>query len=189
MSELRFYKHRRHINKKTKMKYLIMVLIGIGVAALAVALTLALGKTEVMNDASMSPTIEHSEHVLVDRAKYLFFSPGRNDIIAFAPNKGERSNVYIRRIIGMPGDTIVVKDGRLYINGEKLEDTFSEEVIKNPGVADSEIKVGEDEYFVLGDNRNLSEDSRSEVIGNVKKMEIIGKVWLRTVPFNKMGFI
>ncbi|MBR5337256.1 MAG: signal peptidase I [Lachnospiraceae bacterium] len=171
------------------MKYLIIALIGIGVAVLAVALTLAFGKMEIMNDTSMQPTIDHSEHLLVDRVRYLIFSPGRNDIIAFAPNKGERSNVYIRRIIGMPGDTVLIKDGRLYINGELYEDEFSKEVIKNPGIADDEIKVGEDEYFVLGDNRNLSEDSRSEIIGNVMRMEIIGKVWFRTAPFNKAGFI
>lgn len=189
MSELQFYKRRRHINKKTKIKYLIIALIGIGVAALAVALTFAFGKMELMNDAGMQPTIEHSERLLVDRVSYAVFSPKKNDIIAFSTNKGERSNVYIRRVIGMPGDKIRIYDGQIYINGEKYEDSFTGEPIKNPGIADDEITVGADEYFVLGDNRNLSEDSRSEVIGNVSKNEIIGKVWFRSAPFNRMGLI
>ncbi len=189
MSELQFYKHRRRINKKTKIKYLIYILIGLGVIFLAVVLTLGFGKREVMGDAGMTPTFEHSERFLIDRVRYQFFSPKRNDIIAFAPNEGERSVVYIRRIIGVPGDTVRIDNGVLYLNGEKYEDEHSAEPIKNPGVADEEIVVGEDEFFVLGDNRNLSEDSRSEAIGNVKKREIIGKVWLRVAPFNRLGLI
>ncbi len=189
MSELQFYRHRRRINKKTKIKYLVLILIGIGVAFLAVALALAFGKKEVVGDSGMQPTFEHSERVLVDRVRYRFFAPKRNDIIAFAPNEGERASVYIRRIVGIPGDTIIIKNGAVYLNGEKYEDGFSAELIKNPGAADEEIKVGEDEYFVLGDNRNLSEDSRSEIIGNVKKREIIGKVWFRVSPFDRLGLV
>ena len=189
MSELKFYRHRRRINKKTKIKYLIIILAGLGVAGLAVLLTVGFGKREIVEDSGMSPTIEHSQSVLIDRVRYNFFSPGRDDIIAFSPNEGEGATVRIRRIIGLPGDTLVIKGGRLYLNGEKYEDSFSEEAIKNPGIADEEIKVGEDEYFVLGDNRNLSEDSRSEIIGNVAKKDIIGKVWFRVSPIDRFGFI
>lgn len=186
-SELRFYKHRRHVNKKTKVKYLIRALIGLGVAALAVVLTIAYGKRESVGDAGMGPTLEHGQVVLIDRFAYNVFSPKKNEIIAFAPNGGERSIVYVRRIIGLPGDKIRIDKGKIYLNGEEYQDKFTTEPIKLPGLADSEVTVGEDEYFVLGDNRNLSEDSRSEAIGNVKKKDILGKVWFRAAPITSMG--
>lgn len=186
-SELRFYKHRRHVNKKTKVKYLIRALIGLGVAALAVVLTIAFGKRESVGDAGMSPTLEHGQVVLIDRAAYNMFSPKKNEIIAFAPNGGERSIVYVRRIIGLPGDRIQIIKGKIYLNGEEYQDKYTTEPIKLPGLADSEVTVGEDEYFVLGDNRNLSEDSRSEAIGNVKKKDILGKVWFRAAPITSIG--
>lgn len=188
-NELRFYKHRRRINKRTKIKYLIRVLIGLGVAAIAVLLTIAFGKRESVGDAGMSPTLEHGQVVMVDRVAYNLFSPKKNEIIAFAPNGGERSVVYVRRIIGLPGDRIQILKGKIYINGEEYQDKFTTEPIKLPGLADSEVTVGEGEYFVLGDNRNLSEDSRSEAIGNVKKKDIIGKAWFRAAPIFNMGFI
>lgn len=188
-NELRFYKHRRRINKKTKIKYLIRILIGLGVAALAVILTIAFGKRESVGDAGMQPTLDHGQVVMIDRVAYNIFSPKRNEIIAFAPNGGERSVVYVRRIIGLPGDKVQIIKGKMYVNGEEYQDKFATEPIKLPGLADSEVTVGENEYFVLGDNRNLSEDSRSEVIGNVKKKDILGKAWFRISPISKMGFI
>ena len=108
------------------------------------------------------------------------------DIVAFYPNGNEKSRYYIKRIIGEPGDTIQIQDGVVYVNGDALE-SANRESIENAGLAEEPVTVGEDEYFVLGDNRNNSEDSRYASIGNVKKEDIAGKVWFQTYPRNSMG--
>ena len=109
-------------------------------------------------------------------------------MIVFLPNGNEKSHYYIKRVIGVPGDKVQIKNGLLYVNGE-LYDVEDTETIKNAGLAEDEITVGEDEYFVLGDNRNSSEDSRYANIGNIKKEYIQGKAWFVARPFNKMGKI
>lgn len=78
-------------------------------------------------------------------------------------------------------------DGTVYIDGEALEEGYGLEVIQDPGRAVDEIELGEDEYFVLGDNRNNSTDSRAELVGNIHKDDIIGRAWVRIYPFEKFG--
>ena len=94
-----------------------------------------------------------------------------------------------RRVIACPGDTVQIKNGKVYINGALYKEDIVSASIEDPGVAADEVKLGDDEYFVLGDNRNSSEDSRMANIGNVKKDYIIGKAWFHFKGFGKMGLI
>ncbi len=139
--------------------------------------------------ASMDPTLEDGDNILVNRFVYKLFSPGKNDLVVFLPNGNEKSHYYVKRVIATPGDTVQIKDGNVYVNGEAFEETAAVAAIENAMLAEEEITVGEDEFFVLGDNRNNSEDSRYASIGNVKREHIIGKAWMVVSPWNRIGFL
>ena len=138
---------------------------------------------------SMSGTLESGDTVLVNRFVYQLFQPKPNDIIVFLPNGNEKSHYYIKRVIAVPGDTVQIIDGKVYVNEELFDEKIDNAYIENGLLAEEPIVVGEDEYFVLGDNRNNSEDSRYANIGNVKKEHILGKAWLIVSPWEKLGFI
>ena len=89
----------------------------------------------------------------------------------------------------MPGETVQVIDGMVYIDGEMLDETYGMEIMQYAGVASEPITLGEEEYFVLGDNRNNSSDSRDPSVGNIQEDQIIGKAFLRIWPFNKIGIL
>lgn len=108
---------------------------------------------------SMAPTLENGEKILVNRFIYKLFDPKQNDLVVFLPNGNEKSHYYIKRVIGVPGDTVQIKDGAVYVNGEAFVEEVNVSAIENALLAEEEITVGEDEYFLLGDNRNNSEDS------------------------------
>lgn len=151
-------------------------------------------RTEVKG-SSMYPTLEDGDNLIVDKISYRFTDPKRFDIIVFpvkSLDDGDDSEetYYIKRIIGLPGETVRIdEDGNIYINGEILEESYGAEVIKDPGRAAETITLGDDEYFVLGDNRNNSTDSRTDIVGNVKREDIIGKAWIRIYPFSKFGIL
>ncbi len=165
--------------------------IGIGIVVLGIALFIMvfIGMRSVVDGMSMYPTLEDREHVLVDKAIYKRSEPQRFDIIIFeAPYSN--TGYYIKRIIGLPGETVKVDyEGNIYIDGELLEEHYGAETIQDPGRAVVPVQVGENEYFVMGDNRNHSEDSRFEAVGNVSKDIILGKVTVRTFPLEKYGYI
>ncbi len=138
---------------------------------------------------SMSPTLENGDQILVNRFLYKLFEPGRNDLVVFSPNGNQKSHYYVKRIIGLPGDVIEIKDGIVYVNREPFPEKLEVEPVENALMAEQEIIVGEEEYFVLGDNRNNSEDSRYASIGNVKKDHITGKAWLRVYPWEEIGLL
>ena len=115
--------------------------------------------------------------------------PRPNDVIVFLPNGNEKSHYYIKRVIAVPGDTLQIKNGEVYVNGELFAEDVDVAQMEDAGLAAEEVTLGEDEYFVLGDNRNNSEDSRYANIGNIKKEYIIGKVWFRVAPFKDFGFL
>ena len=138
---------------------------------------------------SMSKTLNGGDQILVNRFVYKVTDPKTNDIVVFLPNGNEKSHYYVRRVIACPGDTVQIKNGKVYINGELYKEDIVSASIEDPGVAADEVKLGDDEYFVLGDNRNSSEDSRMANIGNVKKDYIIGKAWFHFKGFGKMGLI
>lgn len=138
---------------------------------------------------SMSETLESGDEILVNRFVYKVTDPKPNDIIVFLPNGNEKSHLYVKRVIAVSGDTVCIKNGAVYVNGELFEEEIDAASIEDAGLAAEEIVVGEDEFFVLGDNRNNSEDSRYANIGNVKKEYIIGKAWFRVAPWSGFGFI
>lgn len=143
-------------------------------------------RTEV-EGSSMEPTLQDGDNLIVDKISYRFHDPERFDIIVF-PFQYDRDTYYIKRIIGMPGESVRIDwDGNIYIDGELLEEGYGREVILDPGRAEEEILLDEDEYFVLGDNRNNSTDGRSERVGNIHRDNIIGRAWVRIYPFKKIG--
>ena len=136
----------------------------------------------------MKNTLDHGDQLIVDKITYRFKDPIRYDIIVF-PYKYEENTFYIKRIIGLPGETVQIADGEIYINGEVLRESYGREVIQDPGMAGEPIKLGEDEYFVLGDNRNASSDSREPSVGIIYRKDIVGRAWIRIWPLNKAGIL
>ena len=157
---------------------------------LALFIVKFVGQRTVVNGRSMEPTLQDGDNLIVDKLTYRFSDPKRFDIIVF-PYRYGKNEFYIKRIIGLPGERVRIDaSGSIYINGERLEENYGKEVIENPGDVFNEITLGDDEYFVLGDNRNNSSDSRLQYdVGNIKRKDIIGKAWLRVYPFNKFGFV
>lgn len=146
-------------------------------------------RTRVSGD-SMLNTLHDGDNLIVDKISYRFKDPERFDIIVF-PYQFAEDTYYIKRIIGLPGETVQIIDGYVYINGEKLEESYGREVIDSDkyGIAVEPVELGEDEYFVLGDNRNASSDSRFEDVGPLHRDELIGKAWIRIWPFDSFGTI
>ena len=140
---------------------------------------------------SMQPTLNDGDNLMVDKISYRFKDPERFDIIVF-PFVYKESTYYIKRIIGLPGETVQIdEEGKIYINGELLQESYGKEIIKeeNRGLAAAPITLGEDEYFVMGDNRNNSSDSRLAEVGNIKRDQIIGRAWVRIWPLKDMEII
>ena len=165
--------------------YLLIVLI------LTMIVIKYVGQRTVVDGSSMEPTLSHQDNLIVDKISYRFGEPERFDIIVFPFQYGE--NVYyIKRIIGLPGETVQIDtSGNIYINGELLKENYGKETIAAEcvGIAVNPIVLGEDEYFVLGDNRNYSEDSRFATVGNIKKENVIGKDWFEITGITDFGFI
>ena len=138
---------------------------------------------------SMSKTLNGGDQILVNRFVYKVTDPKTNDIVVFLPNGNEKSHYYVKRVIGVPGDTVQIRNGTVYVNGKAFDEETDVSSIEDAGLAAEEITLGQDEYIVLGDNRNNSEDSRYANIGNIKKDYIIGKAWFRIAPFSELGFL
>lgn len=147
------------------------------------------GQRTRVSGSSMEPMLTDGDNLIVDKISYRFRDPQRYDIIVF-PYKYEENTYYIKRIIGMPGETVQVIDGYTYINGELLEsDIYGAEVMEYANMAAEPITLGENEYFVLGDNRNHSSDSRDPSVGILNRSDLMGKAWLRIYPFDTVGVI
>ena len=147
------------------------------------------GQRTVVQGFSMENTLMDGDNLIVDKLTYRFHEPDRFDVVVFPYQKG-KNTYYIKRVIGLPGDTVYIDElGEIYINDEKLTEGFGKEVILDPGMAADTIYLGAEEYFVLGDNRNESADSRDPSVGTVKRDQIIGRAWLRIYPFSSFGFI
>lgn len=168
---------------------LIWILEIIIVVSLGILLTIGFGKTTTIQEGSMDPTLAAGDTLLIDRTTYIFSAPKRGDIIAFKLSDDEKASTHIKRVIGLPGETIQIKDGQILIDGETYQEQKSFPSIQNAGLAEETITLGKGEYFVLGDNRNNSEDSRFVDVGNVKKSNIIGKLWFVISPKEEFGFL
>ena len=177
---------------KKVLKELISTVLYLIAVMCAVYLLIAyVGQRTVVSGESMVPTLQHQDNLIVDKITYRFSDPERFDIIVF-PFKYAEERYYIKRIIGLPGETVQIdEDGIIYIDGEVLEESYGREVIRADkiGLAAEEILLGEDEYFVLGDNRNSSSDSRVPEVGNIKRDDIIGRAWVRIWPFSEFGLL
>lgn len=163
----------------------------LGVLCLTWLLITFVGQRTEVDGTSMEPMLSHGDNLIVDKISYRFRDPQRFDIIVF-PFKYTENTYYIKRIIGLPGETVQIDEkGNIYINGEILEENYGREIIKPEyiGIAAEPIVLGEDEYFVMGDNRNNSTDSRTEIVGNIKRDDIIGRAWVRIWPLSKMGIL
>ena len=153
---------------------------------LAAMVGIMLFQTVTMQESSMEPTIEVGDRFFINRVVYKFTSPKRGDLIVFRTNASDDAALHIRRVIGLPGETIQISGGRILIDGEAYKEGKDFPMISNPGLASSSITLESGEYFVLGDNRNNSEDSRYADIGNVKKKYIVGKLWFTISPRSKI---
>ncbi len=160
-----------------------------GAIVVTILILTFVGQRMVVNGPSMENTLFNGESVIVDKLSYRFSDPKRFDIVVF-PYKFEEKTDFIKRVIGLPGEKVRIdREGHIYINGEILEENYGKAVIIDPGRAEKEITLGADEFFVLGDNRNNSTDSRDPFVGNIKKSDLIGKAFARIWPLDKMCFI
>ncbi len=164
-----------------------VVYMGIVLGVTFLIITYVGQRTHVSGD-SMKNTLNDGDHLIVDKITYRMREPVRYDIIVF-PFRYKENTFYIKRIIGLPGETVQIAGGEIYIDGEILKESYGREVIKDPGIAESPIELGEDEYFGLGDNRNESSDSRDPSVGKIRREEIVGRAWLRIWPLNKLGIL
>lgn len=147
------------------------------------------GQRTQVSGSSMEPKLSNQDNLIVDKITYKFKEPERFDIVVF-PFRYDEDTYYIKRIIGMPGETVYIDaNGNIYINDELLTESYGKEIIKDAGRASIPLTLGDDEFFVMGDNRNNSSDSRDPAVGNIKRDSIIGRAWLRIWPFDKFGFI
>ena len=138
---------------------------------------------------SMQPVLCNNDTVLINKFAYAYSSPKRYDVIAFKTSDSGFDKIYIKRVIGVPGDKVLIKDGKVYINDKQLEDDVFTDNILTAGLAKNELYLNKGEYFCLGDNRNNSEDSRFANIGNVKSDYIIGRAWFKLLPISDAGFV
>ena len=176
--------------KASMMRETISFILYIGIVFLLTYLVIHyVGQRTQVSGTSMEYTLSDGDNLIVDKITYRFRKPERFDIVVF-PFKYKEDTYYIKRIIGMPGETVQIDpDGVIYIDGEELEESYGREIIQNPGEAAEPVELGEDEYFVLGDNRNASSDIRDPSEGKVLGKDFVGRAWLRIYPFDKIGFI
>jgi len=175
---LTFYQKKKKINI-TIVKEIFSWLFWIFASMLlAVVTVFCIGMKTSVIGPSMEPSLYNGQGIFLNRIIYKVTSPKKGDVIVFLPNGNEKSHYYVKRVVGVPGDTLYIKNGLLYVNGETVEEYFNDRIAE-PGLLESEVILGEDEYFVIGDNCNNSEDSRSANIGTVKKSYIIGKAWMK----------
>lgn len=179
------YRRRKRIEEKNTslIKWVIDILI---IVVVVFVITRYVGERTSIIGKSMEPSLHEKDQVVINKVSYKFKDPERFDVIIFT----HEDQHLVKRIIGLPGETVQIKDGKIYINGEELEEDYGREPsILDYGVAIEPIYLMPDEYFVLGDNRNGSNDSRNSVIGNIERENIVGKAWLRIWPFDNIGFI
>ena len=170
---------------RSSMRWVFQIVVTLVLAAMV---GIMLFQTVTMQESSMEPTIAVGDRFFINRVVYKFSSPKRGDLIVFRTNASDDAALHIRRVIGLPGETIQISGGRILIDGEAYKEGKDFPMISNPGLASSSITLESGEYFVLGDNRNNSEDSRYADIGMIKKRYIAGKIWFTCAPFEKLGF-
>ena len=186
---LNFRRQRKKINLPLVREVLSWIVELVVVIGLAYVLVSFFGiRTNVVGQA-MEQTLENDDDILVNKFAYIISKPKQGDVIVFLPNGNKKSHYYVRRVVAVPGDTVQIKDGALYVNDELYKESTDVASMEDAGIASGAVKLEKDEYFVLGDNRNNSEDSRYANIGNVKRDYIIGKAWFRFSGLGSFGTI
>ncbi|MDO5156949.1 MAG: signal peptidase I [Eubacteriales bacterium] len=161
---------------------LIVIILGYSIVTFGVQSVTMIGQ-------SMSPALTNQDVLVLNKTAYFIHKPQRYDIVAFKLKEEQDDYFNIKRIIGLPGEKIQIMNGKIFINGDVLKDLPFDDLIMTEGLAVSEIELGSEEYFVIGDNCNNSEDSRYVNIGNISKKEISGKVVFRISPRSEFGAI
>lgn len=176
--------------QKSKGREAFGTVIYIGIVLIITILVICfVGQRTKVSGPSMYPTLHDGDNLIVDKISYRFHDPERFDVVIF-PYEYEKRTYYIKRVIGLPGETVQIDyEGNIYIDGEILEEDYGYEAMVSPGIAEEPITLAEDEYFVLGDNRNNSTDSRVAEVGPVHKDRIIGRAWIRIFPFKDAGLV
>ena len=178
----------------------ILELIAYGLLALFIAYLIItfVGQRTVVDGESMYPILKDKDNIIVEKLSYRFGEIKRYDVIVFEyhdPLNPDEEFYYVKRVIGLPGETIVIKDSLVYLIDEEGNEIFLNEdygyyvdaIPMQAYLASVPIKIPEGQYFVLGDNRNRSFDSRQ--IGLIKEKDILGKAWFRFFPFSSFGFV
>lgn len=190
MSRERKRRERREEKKKSAVKAVLgWVFQIIVVILIAYVLVFFFGQTRTNIGQSMDVTLSGGDTVLLNGLSYKLKNPARGDVVAFKPNGSESTHSYIKRVVGLPGETVQIKNGMIYINDELYLEKTDYPAMADAGLAEEKITLGTSEYFVLGDNRNNSEDSRFADIGNVNLSDIEGKVWFVISPLSHFGFV
>ena len=141
----------------------------------------------LVDGTSMENSLHNGEQVLIEKVSRYFDGPERFDVVVFTKNHGTYTKTYIKRVIGLPGETVQIIGNQIFIDGEVLQEDYGKDPIDSAGIAAEKIILGEEEYFVLGDNRRVSIDSRAKLVGAVKLEEMDGVVFLRVAPFSAFG--
>ena len=185
-----FHTMKEKISKDEKTRRVMIWVFEIIAALIFGALAaISLFQSVTMQESSMEPTLAVGSRFLINRAAYVLGNPQRNDIIVFKTTGSDDAALHISRIIGLPGETVLIMDGRVLIDGSNLQESGDYPSMTNAGAAATPVTLGDDEYFVLGDNRNNSSDSRYGDIGNVNEKYIIGKLWFTVSPLGDFGFL
>lgn len=151
----------------------------------AVFLVAAFGQKVTVSGDSMAPVLRNGDAVLVNRLVYKIKNPARGDIVAYRQNTEE--HFYVKRIVGLPGETVQISEGKILIDGEEYTEDIYAENIEYAGIASDPVELGEDEYFVIGDSHTASDDSRSPEIGSISFEEIYGEIWFVAGPVSDFG--
>lgn len=176
---LSFYRRRKKIST-TIVHEILSYAAGILIAAfLAFVIVYFVGIRTSVIGVSMEPALYNGQEILINRFAYKLANPKAGDVVVFLPNGNQNTHYYVKRVVAVPGEKVQIRDGILYVNGNAVEDD-TYDLIADAGIAEHEIKLGNDEYFVMGDNCNSSEDSRSGNIGPVSRDDIMGKAWFKT---------
>ena len=172
------------VNPRTIITGILITLIEIAIVVLVAFLIVRYGLERMtMSGNGMEPTVKDDDSILINKMSYKLHSVKRNDVVVLRQNGSEHNYYVVQRVIGLPGEKVKITNGEVYIDGKVLDEKYDFPLMKNGGLALDEITLDDDEYFVLGDNRNDCEDSRNASMGNVLKGDIVGKAWIRTNSF------
>lgn len=187
---LSFYRKKKKVNKELVSTAILFGFWTLVMVLIAFVFVYCFGIRTSVIGVSMEPALFNGQDVFIDRFTYFMSEPKSADVVVFLPNGNENVHYYVKRVVGLPGDTIIIEDGVLYVNDHAYTDSLIVDKIEEAGIAENLITLLDDEYFVIGDNINNSEDSRLSNIGIVKKEYIIGKVWFHLAcDKDGMGFV